>query len=208
MSDTEQDNENNEEKIQVEGIIENNKVFVEDQEGIIEFYEQSYIGIIEEKNDKKVLVLEPIEVLLLHERQRILLWEKNDKTKDLYDFEGLLSYFSQYDEFLWQKYVIYMDLRRRGYIVRSGFGGGIDFMVYKRGADFRNETAKFLIYPVFEGSPIQLRDLDRNSRVALSSRKELIVATVDRLSRPIYYNVKKFEILNKDIEGDNKSHGR
>jgi tRNA-intron endonuclease len=208
MSDSEHDKENEEEKIQVDGKIENNKVFVEDQEGINEFYEQSYIGIIEEKNDKKILVLEPIEVLLLHERQRIFLWENNDKTKELYDFEGLLSYFSQYDEFLWQKYVIYMDLRRRGYIVRSGFGGGIDFMVYKRGADFRNETAKFLIYPVFEGSPIQLRDLDRNSRVALSSRKELIVATVDRLSRPIYYNVKKFEILNKDIEGDNKSHGR
>jgi len=31
----------------------------------------------------------------------------------------------------------------------------------------------------------------------MSSRKELIVSTVDRLSKPIYYSVKKFEIMNK-----------
>jgi tRNA splicing endonuclease len=72
--------------------------------------------------------------------------------------------------------------------------------MYKRGADFKNDTAKFLIYPVFEGQPIELRDLDKMSRVAMSSRKDLIVATVDRLSKPIYYSVKKFEILNKEEE--------
>ena len=67
----------------------------------------------------------------------------------------------------------------------------------KRGADFESDSAKYLIYPVFEGSPIELRDLDKISRVAMSSRKDLIVATVDRLSKPIYYSIKKFEILNK-----------
>ncbi|MFX0145452.1 MAG: tRNA-intron lyase, partial [Candidatus Hodarchaeota archaeon] len=107
-----------------------------------------------------------------------------------------------YDERLWQKYIIYMDLRKRGYIVRSGYGDGIDFRVYKRGADFEKDSAKFLIFPVFEGDPIELRDLDKMSRVAMSSRKDLIVATVDRLSKPIYYSVKKFQILNigEDID--------
>ncbi|TXT66687.1 MAG: tRNA-splicing endonuclease [Promethearchaeota archaeon] len=208
MPDTEQESEITKEKIQIEGFIEKDKVVVEDEEGIDEFYEQSYIGNTEKKNGKTVLILEPIEVLLLHERKRILLWRNNDKNGELYNFEGLLSHFSRYDEYLWQKYVIFMDLRRRGYIVRSGFGGGIDFMVYKRGADFRKDASRYLIYPVFEGNPIELRDLDRNSRVALSSRKELIVATVDRLSRPIYYNVNKFEILSKDIEGESKKYGR
>ncbi|MFW9951456.1 MAG: tRNA-intron endonuclease family protein, partial [Candidatus Thorarchaeota archaeon] len=59
------------------------------------------------------------------------------------------------------------------------------------------DAAKFLIYPVFEGTPIELKELDKMSRVALSSRKDLIVATVDRLSKPIYYSVNKFEIINK-----------
>ncbi|TXT54730.1 MAG: tRNA-splicing endonuclease [Promethearchaeota archaeon] len=187
------------EKVQIEGTIEKNKVVVREEEGIEEFYENSYIGTIEVRDNQKLLVLDPIEILLLHERQRILLWKANDKSNDLYDFEGLLSYFSQYDERLWQKYIIYMDLRKRGYIVRTGYGDGIDFRVFKRGADFKEDTAKYLIYPVFEGTPIELRDLDKISRVAMSSRKELIVATVDRLSKPTYYSVKKFEILQRKV---------
>ena len=137
-----------------------------------------------------------METLLLIERHRILVWEDNDKSKQIYDFEGLLTYFTKFDDRLWHKYIIYMDLRKRGYIVRMGYGNGIEFRVFKRGADFEKDTAQFLIFPVFEGDPIELRDLDKISRVALSSRKDLIVATVDRLSKPIYYSVKKFQLLN------------
>jgi len=187
------------EKVQLEGIIENDKVKLFDERAIEEFYNTSYIGTLEENSENQsILVFDPIEVLLLCERNRILLWEENDKNKTLYDFEGLITYFTQFDDRLWYKYIIYMDLRKRGYIVRTGYGDGIEFRVYKRGADFENDSAKFLIYPVFEGSPIQLRDLDKMSRVALASRKDLLVATVDRLSKPIYYSVKKFQILNKE----------
>jgi len=193
------------EKIQLEGVIEENKVIISDKSGIDEFYNTSYIGTIEETDDQQGrLVLNSTEVLLLCERNRILLWENNDKSKKLYDFESLLIHFTQYDDRLWQKYIIYMDLRKRGYIVRTGYGDGIEFRVYKRGADFENDTAKYLIYPVFEGKPIELRDLDKMSRVALGSRKDLIVATVDRLSKPIYYSVKKFQILNKEESNDDR----
>ncbi len=187
------------EKIQVEGIIEKDKVVITDKKGFEEFYSTSYIGTKVKKNDDhEVLIIDPVEVLLLCERNRILLWEDNDSNKKLYDFESLLTYFTKFDERLWQKYIIYMDLRKRGYIVRTGYGDGIDFRVYKRGADFEKDSAKFLIFPVFEGDPIELRDLDKVSRVAMGSRKDLIVATVDRLSKPIYYSVKKFQILNRE----------
>lgn len=194
------------EKIQLEGIIEKDKVIISDKNGIEEFYNTSYIGTIKKHSKgQEILMLEPTEVLLLCERNRILVWEDNDKNQKLHDFESLLTYFTQYDDRLWQKYIIYMDLRKRGYIVRTGYGDGLDFRVYKRGADFEKDSAKFLIFPVFEGGPIELRDLDKMSRVALSSRKDLIVATVDRLSKPIYYSVKKFQILNRgeDIDIDN-----
>ncbi|MFX1386156.1 MAG: tRNA-intron lyase [Promethearchaeota archaeon] len=187
------------EKAQLEGIIEKDKVIISDKRGFEEFYNTSYIGTIE-KNSKgqEILILGPIEVLLLCERHRILIWEDNDKSKELFNFESLLTYFTRYDDRLWHKYIIYMDLRKRGYIVRTGYGNGIEFRVFKRGANFEKDSAKFLIFPVFEGDPIELRELDKMSRVALSSRKDLIVATVDRLSKPIYYSVKKFQILNKE----------
>ena len=191
------------EKIQIEGVIEKERVIISNAEGIEEFYKNSYIGKIEEdKKGKEILILESIEVLLLCERRRILLYENNDKSKKQFEFEDLLTYFTQFDDRLWHKYIIYMDLRKRGYIVRTGYGDGIDFRVYKRGADFEKDSAKFLIFPVFEGSPIELKDLDQISRVAMSSRKDLIIATVDRLSKPIYYSVKKFQIMNEvsDLE--------
>jgi len=187
------------EKLQVEGIIKNDKVIIYNKNGIEEFYNNSYIGTLEEDEESnEILILEPIEVLLLIERHRLLLWEENDKNKEQLNFQIALQYLAQFDERLWQKYIIYMDLRKRGYLVRTGYGDGIDFRVYKRGADFEKDAAKFLIYPVFEGDPIELKDLDKISRVAMSSRKELIVATVDRLSKAIYYSVKKFQILNKE----------
>ena len=191
------------EKSQIEGVIEDNKVIISDKEGIEDFYQTSYIGPLEKNTDgQEIIILEPMEVLLLCERRRILLWEDNDKNKVQYDFEKLLEYFTQYDDRLWNKYIIYMDLRKRGYIVRTGYGDGIEFRVFKRGANFEEDSAKYLIYPVYEGTPIELKDLDRISRVAMSSRKDLIVATVDRLSKPIYYSVKKFQILN--IEGSER----
>lgn len=188
------------EKTQIEGIIEEDRVIIYNLEGIEDFYRNSYIGTLEvdDNNSQEKLILDPIEVLLLCERNRILLWKENDKNNKQYNFERLLIYFIQFDDRLWHKYVIYMDLRKRGYIVRTGYGDGIDFRVYKRGANFEKDTAKYLIYPVFEGTPIELRDLDKISRVAMSSRKDLIVATVNRLSQPIYYSVKKFQIINKE----------
>jgi len=192
------------EKAQFEGIIENENVIISDKEGIKEFYNNSYIGTLDKNSEnEEILVLGPVEVLLLCERNRILLYLDNNKEDiNLYDFEGLLTYFTQFDDRLWQKYTIYMDLRKRGYIVRSGYGEGLDFRVYKRGADFEKDSAKFLIYPVFEGYPIDLKELDKMSRVAMSSRKDLVVATVDRLSKPIYYSVNKFEIMNKIEESE------
>jgi len=190
------------EKTQIEGIIRKEKVVISNQEAIEEFYKNSYIGTLVSENDQEILVLDPLEILLLSERRRILLWEDNDKNKRQHDFESLLEHFTKFDDRLWHKYVIYMDLRKRGYIVRTGYGEGIEFRVYKRGADFINDSAKYLIYPVFEGEPIELKDLDKISRVAMSSRKDLIIATVDRLSKVIYYSVKKFQIMNKNLETD------
>ena len=204
---TEKANGNNE-KAQFEGIIEKEKVILFDKNAIEEFYNNSYIGTVDDSDSNETkLILDSIEVLLLCERSRILLWKDNDHEKALYDFESMLTYFTQFEPRLWQKYIIYMDLRKRGYIVRQGYGEGIDFLVYKRGSDFQKDSAKYLIYPVFEGAPVELKELDRISRVALSSRKDLIVATVDRLSKPIYYSVNKFEIINK-VKIDEKEYAR
>ena len=70
------------EKIQLEGIIEKDKVIISNKKGFEEFYNTSYIGTIEKNSDgQEVLTLGPIEVLLLCERHRLLIWEDNKKNK-------------------------------------------------------------------------------------------------------------------------------
>ncbi|TET01071.1 MAG: hypothetical protein E3J90_03445, partial [Promethearchaeota archaeon] len=105
------------EKVQIKCFFKNDKVVLSDPIGIQEFYENSYIGTIEkdEKNNK-FLILNALEALLLIERRRILLWADNDEDKAQCDFKTTLVYFSQFDDKLWRKYIIYMDLRKRGYI--------------------------------------------------------------------------------------------
>ena len=84
------------EKTQLEGIIEKEKVIITDSEGVEEFYRNSYIGNLETNiKGEEILILDSIEVLLLCERRRILLWEDNDKSKIQYDFEKLMEYFTQ-----------------------------------------------------------------------------------------------------------------
>ncbi len=199
-NDEEQSKENEQEKRLFRAFLRDDKAIIEDQDGINEFFDNSYLGNKETDDEKDILILEPIEVLLLHERDRIYI-AKDDSTEenDLLSFEDLLIYFSKWNKNLWQKYVVYNDLRKRGYFVRAGYGEGFEFRVYKRGADFTTEPAKYLIYPIFEGTPINLNELDKITQTSISSRKELVIAAVDRLSKPIYYLVKKIALEKIDI---------
>jgi len=199
-NDEEQIKENEQEKRLFRAFLRDDKAIIEDHDGINEFFDNSYLGNKETDDEKDILILEPIEVLLLHERDRIYI-AKDDSTEenDLLSFEDLLIYFSKWNKNLWQKYVVYNDLRKRGYFVRAGYGEGFEFRVYKRGADFTTEPAKYLIYPIFEGTPINLNELDKITQTSISSRKELVIAAVDRLSKPIYYLVKKIALEKIDI---------
>ena len=51
----------------------------------------------------------------------------------------------------WTKFIIYRDLRSRGYVVKDGFGFGTDLRVYERG-DFPAKAAKFVIFALDEGT--------------------------------------------------------
>ncbi|MCS7386483.1 MAG: tRNA-intron lyase [Candidatus Methanomethylicota archaeon] len=105
------------------------------------------------------------------------------------DFKALLNHFLKLDSDIWVKYLIFSDLRRRGYIVKPGFGSGISFRVYRRGAVMGKEPAKYLVYGAVEGKPIELSSLSRMIREARSARKDLILAIVDRQGEVTYYDV-------------------
>jgi len=132
------------------------------------------------------LVLEPWEALYLLEKGRIKVVDA--ETGEELSFQALLDRLRALDEQLWVKYLIYRDLRERGYVVKKGFGHGILFRLYERGT-YGKKASRYLIYCILEGSPITLRSLEEALKVAQGTGKELIIAVVDRRGEVIYYSL-------------------
>lgn len=137
------------------------------------------------------LTLSVYETLFLQSKG--ILEVTSDKTGRILDFQELLHRFESSEENLWMKYLIYRDLRSRGYVVRKGFGLGIDFRAYERG-NYGKASASYLILGIQEGKPIMAQRLVNVLRHALSLKKKLVLAAVNRLGEIVYYTVSKLTI--------------
>ncbi|MCW3981343.1 MAG: tRNA-intron lyase [Candidatus Bathyarchaeota archaeon] len=137
--------------------------------------------------DKK-LVLNVYEALFLTSKG--LLEVLKGKPRKPIDFQDLLHQFRDKDENVWAKYLIYRDLRSRGYVVRDGFGLGIDFRVYERG-EYSNATATYLILGLQEGKPISIQELANILKHVQSLKKKMVLAVVNRRGEIVYYTLSK-----------------
>jgi tRNA-intron endonuclease len=138
------------------------------------------------------------DVLLLTFYEALYLLDKNmlevsDEDGEKADFQRLLQCYEAVDENAWAGYLVYRDLRSRGYVVREGFGLGVDFRVYDRG-DYSKDTAKYLILSVQEGKPIPIEDLTRALTQSLSLKKELILAVMNRRGEIVYYSISELTL--------------
>jgi tRNA-intron endonuclease len=154
-------------------------------------YEAGFYGTL--KNESHLL-LNPEEALLLLRRQRIQVFDRNGNEMD---FASLLQEMAKHRPGLWTQYLVYSDLRSRGYVVRTGYGKGLFFRVYPRGAKLNEATAKYFVCAISEGSPLKVADLDRFSRQAQRNRKKLMLAVLDRQGETTYYLVAPAEITAK-----------
>ena len=155
-------------------------------EGIEEFSSKGY-GV--PKDD--MLRLTFYEALFLLGKGAIEVEDK--KTEEKLSFQGLLKRFQSIDKDAWVRYLIYRDLRSRGYVAREGFGLGIDFRLYERG-DYGRGTAKHLIFGIQEGQPISLEKLARTQRYAQNLKKNLILAVINRRGEIVYYSLSELNL--------------
>jgi len=177
------ESEKSKEKEIYNAILKDLNVIIKDQ-NCRKLYEKGYYGNL----DNDTLYLDPNEALLLLERKRLIIKDENGKE---YDFKTLTEYFVNKIPNFWVKYLVYKDLRNRGYIVKQGFGDEIEFRVYERGATAGETNAKYLVHPVVEGSPLKLTELSKITKIAKSARKSLILVVVDRQGEVTYYKCKE-----------------
>ncbi|MHA1754571.1 MAG: tRNA-intron lyase [Candidatus Odinarchaeia archaeon] len=137
------------------------------------------------------LILKPVEALLLLERKRIQI---TDSSNSIVDFKKLVNIYLQKDKNIWTKYLVYRDLRSRGYTVGLGYESDMDFRVYERGAKPNENTSKYLVYVVEEGKHLPLTELERIISIGISSRKKTALAVVDRQGDVTYYFVSQVNL--------------
>jgi tRNA-intron endonuclease len=165
----------------VEGELVSDKTLVSNKEMIHELEIKGY-GEIE--NHK--LILKFFESLYLLYSDRLIL----KKGKKKIDFGSLLNLYQKQDPEVLTKFLIYRDLRNRGYVVKDGFGFGSDFRVYERG-HFGEKGAKFLIFGLNEGQQEKMGHLQKKIEQITQMGKEPIIAVIERRGEIIYYKINR-----------------
>ena len=86
---------------------------------------------------KDSLFWKVMKVFFCYTSKRLVLKKK----KSILDFSNFLQILLKQDVSVFTKFLIYRDLRTRGYIAKEGFGFGNDFRVYERG-EYSKKPAK------------------------------------------------------------------
>lgn len=136
--------------------------------------------------EKGKLRLAFFEALFLLDKEQIEVRQK--KPKKTLSFQEVLQRFQELDSNAWAKYLIYRDLRSRGYVVREGFGLGVDFRFYERG-EYGKDTARYVVYGVQEGKPVSMEEFMRVVKYVQGSKKRLVLAVLNRRGEVVYYSL-------------------
>ena len=112
------------------------------------------------------------------------------KDKEKLSFNDVLHTALLRDENAWTKFLIYRDIRTRGYVAKEGFGFGADFRVYDKG-NFGTKAAKYIVFAMNEGNEINIKSLTDSVKQISRMGKVPIIAVVERRGEVIYYHLSK-----------------
>ena len=149
--------------------------------------------------EKDTLVLDSFEALYLLYNNKLEL-KKVNKT---IIFDELIQQYIQKNDDILTRFLLYRDLRTKGYVVKDGFGFGSDFRVYERG-NYGLKDAKFIIFAFNEGTQQKLGKLYKNIEEITKMGKEPIIAVIERRGEIIYYKMNKMNFLENKPEFEMK----
>ena len=128
-------------------------------------------------------LLETYEALYLLYLKKLLITSGR-----IHNFASLLKLALKYDKEIVTRFLVYRDLRSRGYVVKEGFGFGADFRVYERG-EYEKKRAKYVVFCINEGINVKVGELSKNVREIETMGKNAIAAVVERRGEVIYYKL-------------------
>ena len=176
------------EKDSIQGVLIKNQSLILDPD-IQQELEQKGYGEME----KNKLFLKPFESLYLLYTDKLKIF----KGKKNVDFDSLLQIYKKQNDDVLTQFLVYRDLRTRGYTVKDGFGFGSDFRVYGKG-DFGEKGAKFLVFSFNEGKQEKVGMLQKKIEEITKMGKEPIIAVIERRGEVIYYKISRIS-FNQNI---------
>lgn len=180
----------------VQGNLISDQTCISDKK-MIHDLEQKGFGEMEQEQ----LFLKQFETLFLLYSKKLIL----KKGKKQIDFDSFMTICQKTNSEILTKFLIYRDLRNRGYVVKDGFGFGSDFRVYERG-HFGEKGAKFLIFGLVEGQQEKMGHLQKKIQEITQMGKEPIIAVIERRGEVIYYKINRINFYeNKSRLNDSFS---
>ncbi len=159
----------------LEAFLSRGRVYIPESPKLMELREKAFGTLTDNR-----IFLNPYETFYLVEKNRIRVLDERKK-KNL-SLQELVTKLSIGKSAIWTKYLVYRDLRDRGYLVRVE-EGGLDFETFGKGATRR------LVSIVFEGGESTLDKLARLSAKANGEGKDLVLAVIDRRTDIVYYTL-------------------
>lgn len=145
----------------------------------LKLHENSHFGQLVQDE----LQLPLIEALFLVEKDKLILSSEGSELSPE-EFADMV-----WEKGLFTKYLVFRDLRNRGYIVKTGFKYGSEFRLYERGRSPGNGHSDFLVKVLTEDQHININAFSSYVRVAHGVNKKLMLAVVDDEQDITYYNV-------------------
>src|SRR5215207_387416 len=161
----------------IEGYLASNRKIVVDE---TRFQDELRTKGFGEKEDAEY-ILKPYEALYLFHTKRLKL-----KNKPETDFNSLFELLLKHNRDIMSEFLVYRDLRSRGYVAKEGFGFGNDFRVYERG-EYEKKPAKYVVFGIKEGTNTTAKEFASIVDQIQKMGKEAVVAVIERRGEVIYY---------------------
>lgn len=182
--DPDRDEEKNKRRPRIRAVFSNERIVTENSNEARDLYNQSVFGSI---LDNGQVQLSLHEALYLLEKNRLELVDYRKKEITFHDY---FKKANKLEPNFWVRYAVFKDMRTRGYIVKTALKFGADFRIYDRGVKPGEDHARWVVYPVHEGTTLTWYEFAAKNRVAHSTKKRLMLAVVDDESDVTYWEVK------------------
>jgi len=126
------------------------------------------------------------EAFYLLEEGKLDLFNHQDKKLSKKEIE---SKFQRLDKQFKNNYLVFKDLRKKSYVVKSALKFGATFRVYDKGKKAGKSHSKWLCFPIQESKTLKWQDFVAKNRVAHSTKKNLLIAVVDEECSVSYFEV-------------------